>query len=209
MKKRMKKTDNRGFSLIELVIVVSIMAVLTVSISIVASHFIRKARIQAQETNARAIFDATNVAILDFFSEDEGMVAAGNGYYGAEGAEHFTDYDYGDGTDIVGRMTNYIFYYAQKGGKFPDGCSPVDQNMAKRILSVLPKGLNYDPDQRQAQPCNFHDDKVRVIVVYTDKGVRRVEYSQYPGIKTTIENGIKVKKEVYSASNPIKFSHVN
>lgn len=106
MKKRMKKTDNRGFSLIELVIVVSIMAILTVSISIVASHFIRKARIQAQ-------------------------------------------------------------------------------------------------------PCNFHDDKVRVIVVYTDKGVIRVEYFQYPGIMTTIENGIKVKTEVYSSENIVKFSHVN
>lgn len=193
--------------MIELVIVVSIMAILTVSISIVASHFIRKARIQAQETNARAIFDATNVAILDFFSEDEGMVAAGNGYYGAEGAEHFTDYSHNNAT--VGRMTNYIFWYAQEGKGFPEKCSPVDQNMAKRILSVLPKGLKYDPVQREGTECNYHDDKVRVIVVYTDKGVIRVEYFQYPGIMTTIENGIKVKTEVYSSENIVKFSHVN
>ncbi|MCR5743679.1 MAG: type II secretion system GspH family protein [Lachnospiraceae bacterium] len=70
----MNTKDNRGFSLVELVIVIAIMAVLTSVVGVSYSRYLLKAKIMTDVTNAVTIRDALINAIadgtLEFVGED-------------------------------------------------------------------------------------------------------------------------------------------
>jgi type IV pilus assembly protein PilA len=67
MKKNLKETmrDNNGFSLVELIIVIAIMAVLVGILSPQYLKYVQKSRVSTDITNAEEVATAFNVAIAD------------------------------------------------------------------------------------------------------------------------------------------------
>lgn len=59
------KKNNKGFSLVELIIVIAIMAVLIGLIAPQYLKFVKKSRVAADMSNAQSVADAVNCAITD------------------------------------------------------------------------------------------------------------------------------------------------
>ena len=57
--------DNRGFSLVELIIVIAIMAVLTAILAPQLIRYIERARAQKDKTNASEVYRAVQLAVAD------------------------------------------------------------------------------------------------------------------------------------------------
>lgn len=65
MKNEMKKKNNKGFSLVELIVVIAIMAVLMVVLAPAMLRYVEKSRIQKDESAVGEIINATNIALSD------------------------------------------------------------------------------------------------------------------------------------------------
>lgn len=66
----MKKTNNKGFSLIELIIVIAIMAVLVAVIAPTLTQYLGKSKTKTDKSNANEICGQIQNAITDFESDD-------------------------------------------------------------------------------------------------------------------------------------------
>ena len=65
MKNEMKKKNNKGFSLVELIVVVAIMAVLMVVLAPAMLRYVEKTRIQKDETAVSEVKNAVELALAD------------------------------------------------------------------------------------------------------------------------------------------------
>ncbi len=65
MKKENTKKNNKGFSLVELIVVIAIMAVLMVVLAPALLRYVEKARIQTDETTASDVLNAVETALSD------------------------------------------------------------------------------------------------------------------------------------------------
>lgn len=74
MKKRMKK-NNKGFSLVELIVVVLIMAIIAVALAPQVMKWVNNARITADQNAAGNLKTAVQVAVADFQSKGGTMNA--------------------------------------------------------------------------------------------------------------------------------------
>lgn len=74
MKNEMKKKNNKGFSLVELIVVIAIMAVLMVVLAPAMLRYVEKSRIQKDES---AVSEAANAAELAL--AEESIYSAANG----------------------------------------------------------------------------------------------------------------------------------
>ena len=74
MKKEMKKKNNKGFSLVELIVVIAIMAVLMVVLAPAMLRYVEKTRVQKDDS---AVSEAANAAELAL--ADETIYTAANG----------------------------------------------------------------------------------------------------------------------------------
>lgn len=85
----MKKTNNKGFSLVELIVVVAIMAVLMVVVAPQLLRYVERTRIQRDESAASEVAHAVEIAIadedvysnLDFTSGDVVVTVPDNGAF--------------------------------------------------------------------------------------------------------------------------------
>lgn len=65
MKKEMKKKNNKGFSLVELIVVIAIMAVLMVVLAPAMLRYVEKTRIQKDDSAASEVRNALELTLAD------------------------------------------------------------------------------------------------------------------------------------------------
>lgn len=65
MKKEMKKKNNKGFSLVELIVVIAIMAVLMVVLAPAMLRYVEKTRVQKDDSAASEVRNALELALAD------------------------------------------------------------------------------------------------------------------------------------------------
>ena len=65
MKKEMKKKNNKGFSLVELIVVIAIMAVLMVVLAPAMLRYVEKTRVQKDESAVSEAANAAELALAD------------------------------------------------------------------------------------------------------------------------------------------------
>jgi prepilin-type N-terminal cleavage/methylation domain len=63
--KRNKRMNNKGFSLVELIVVMAIMAILAVTLAPKLMHYVEKARIASDRQVVNSIYDATKLSLAD------------------------------------------------------------------------------------------------------------------------------------------------
>ncbi len=73
MKNEMKKKNNKGFSLVELIVVIAIMAVLMVVLAPAMLRYVEKTRVQKDESAVSEVANAAELALAD-----EAIYAAAN-----------------------------------------------------------------------------------------------------------------------------------
>lgn len=77
-----KEMNNKGFSLVELIIVIAIMAVLVGLLAPQYLKYVHNSKVSADVTNAQSIATAFNVAMADGATLDASYSGAGNGTVG-------------------------------------------------------------------------------------------------------------------------------
>lgn len=175
LKAFMKKHDNKGFTLVELIIVIAVLAVLSSLVTLSVFRYIEKARKAQLLQEAKAVFDQCNFAIGSFTELDYN----GRTITLADGLNKH-DPDYG----MVGRITNkscYNYLGGKKSWSKPNAY--VDQVMAIGIVSGLPEFSqnNYgkeSPNGKSITQVNTLKDfsgKFVFMCVYNEDGCMYVE----------------------------------
>ena len=122
------KKNNKGFSLVELIIVIAIMAILAGALAPALIKYINKSRRSADISNADTIRTACQTAM----SDEDAMVAIGTGVTGASVSDLKSSYGAfsTEISSILGNSTITSKYY-DKGNEFT-----VDINVAGNTVIV-------------------------------------------------------------------------
>lgn len=97
----MKKTNNKGFSLVELIVVVAIMAVLMVVVAPQLLRYVERTRIQRDNTAIAEIANAVKIAMADEDIND--VVTAGTPYTAVRAASGVFDFS-GGADDLIDEL---------------------------------------------------------------------------------------------------------
>lgn len=178
MKKRRDVLGNAGFTLVELIIAIAIMAILASAIGIAVVHYIRKAHASNAQEELRTIVSAVEMGLISSYADDHDMNL--NKTYTAE-----------DGASTpCGVLTNYMLSRAQN--QSVNGVSDADAleyYFAEMVLDELNakhgseyKFLNFtgDEDEPLGMNCKSFYQQFGcpgVIVVYGKEG--KVLFAQY------------------------------
>lgn len=133
MKENKRTNANAGFSLVELIIVIAIMAVLTGIVAVCYLKYTEKAKETKALTNAKAIYDAAQVAIIDASAFGDGSFK-----YALKFEETI------DGEVVrLGRFSNQSLYkYLQERNGAPSMSSArskkTDYHIAEMLVSGIP-----------------------------------------------------------------------
>ena len=147
----MKKMNNKGFSLIELIIVIAIMAVLVAIIAPNLTKYLGKSKKQTDESNLDEIKKQTKNAISDASTDDVNVVASDDGT--TKTAKY---YIVGNGTDPVsvtevsGSQTNSAFCDYLKKAYDNDLKTASKRNTEKKGVVVTITGCASDGFQVSA-----------------------------------------------------------
>lgn len=177
-----KGLNNKGFSLVELIIVIAIMAILAGAIAPAVIRYIRKARASRATEEARTIVSAVETGLATKAGEDAALVYNNT----------FTD---ASGNNVtVGLITNWMLSEAQAGTVF-DETNPEYSNylIALEILENLSSssdnnykffnftGSNNNPiGMNCAQFAATYANCPGVIIAYSPNGkVVMLEYYNY------------------------------
>lgn len=122
------KKNNKGFSLVELIIVIAIMAILAGALAPALIKYINKSRRSADISNADTIRTACQTAM----SDEDAMVAIGTGVTGASVSDLKSSYGAfsSEISSILGNSTITSKYF-DKGNEFT-----VDINVAGNTVIV-------------------------------------------------------------------------
>jgi type IV pilus assembly protein PilA len=112
----MKKMNNKGFSLIELIIVIAIMAILVAIIAPNLTKYLGKSKKNTDKKNADEIASNLQTAITNYNLEHNTLLASDSCTWGTDGKAAFSDTDFNAEVDqTVGKVTA-----AKENGKMPD-----------------------------------------------------------------------------------------
>ncbi len=206
MKKNNKVVvGNRGFSLVELIIVIAIMAILAGAITPAVIHYIRKARASRATEELRTIVTAVETGLVSSYA-DEYEIEADNIYVDGSGTSH-----------TCGIMTNWMLSRAQnKNTSDITDANKLEYYFAQQALVELnaEDGSDFpffrftgNEDDPLGYDCDVFSGKYGcpgVIVAYSDKG--KVLFAQYYNygclIEYTIGNGYYLVEDEEFASSP-------
>ena len=137
------KKNNKGFSLVELIIVIAIMAILAGALAPALIKYINKSRRSADISNADTIRTACQTAM----SDEDAMVAIGTGVTGASVSDLKSSYGAfsTEISSILGNSTITSKYF-DKGNEFT-----VDINVAGNTVIVKAGSQQVSP-QLQVSP---------------------------------------------------------
>lgn len=76
MKKLLKKKNNKGFSLVELIVVILIMAIIAVALAPQVMKWVGKSKESTDENNIATIKSSVSAAVADYMSEGNNVPAA-------------------------------------------------------------------------------------------------------------------------------------
>ncbi|MCM1084129.1 MAG: type II secretion system GspH family protein [Clostridium sp.] len=126
MVKRRKQKGNEGFTLVELIIVIAIMAILSSAVGLAVIRYIQKAREGNVREEARVIYDAGQHAYVNMVASDTDLNLV----------KTFTK---SDGSTVpCGVVTNYHLASVQRGDTInPNAADYCDYLIAKDILESL------------------------------------------------------------------------
>lgn len=131
------KKNNKGFSLVELIIVIAIMAILAGALAPALIKYINKSRRSADISNADTIRTACQTAM----SDEDAMVAIGTGVTGASVSDLKSNYGAfsTEISSILGNSTITSKYF-DKGNEFT-----VDINVAGNTVIVKASSQQVSP----------------------------------------------------------------
>lgn len=126
MEIKFKQKGNEGFTLVELIIVIAIMAILSSAVGLAVIHYIQKAREGNVREEARVIHDACQHAYVNMVARDADLNLV----------KTFTK---SNGSTVpCGVVTNYHLASVQRGDAIdPDDASYCDYLIAEDILESL------------------------------------------------------------------------
>lgn len=167
----MKREQNKGFTLVELIIVIAIIAILSSAVGVAVIRYIQKAREGNVREEARVIYDASQTAYVKLVAGDADLNLV-------------KTFKKSDGTTVpCGVVTNYHLASMQRGDiinmNSPDCC---DYIIAKEILAMLASdnpndynfidfhGAVYNPIGMNCASFSNAYDCPGVIVVYDLNG---------------------------------------
>jgi len=185
----MKKLDNKGFSLVELIIVIAIMAVLTGLFAGMYMKYVEKAKITRQEEDARKLYDAAQAAIVEYVIDENNF-----GYTFESVTPKYHDSVTGK---TCGRITGADLVNAGNGS--------VESVISSFIVENIGDNMNFANVSPMNEECNYSDDAVRVLIVFDDNGIFRLEYGKQKYF-TTITGGM-TETQKWSSSGTAKFSN--
>lgn len=135
MKKGKQKKNNKGFTLVELIIVIAIMAILSSAVGIAVIRYIQKAREGNVREEARVIHDACQNAYVNMVAGDANLNLV-------------KTFKKSDGSSVrCGVVTNYHLASVQRGDTIdPTAIDYCDYLIAKDILDSL--NSNSDSDYK-------------------------------------------------------------
>lgn len=175
---RKNQNENRGFTLVELIIAIAIMAVLASAIGMSVVHYIKKARASNAMEELRTIVSAVEMGLISSYAEDHEM-NLNKTYIDATG-----------NAQACGVITNWMISRAQNNSTSGINASnALEYYFAQKVLEELNasggsdyKFLNFtgDEDEPLGMDCATFYSKFGcpgVIVVYGGEG--KVLFAQY------------------------------
>lgn len=178
MKKRRDISGNAGFTLVELIIVIAIMAVLAGTIGLLVIRYIKKARASNVTEELRTIVQAVETGLISSYAEEHDMNL------------NKTYTDSAGRTVPCGVLTNYMISRAQNQSKNGvTAANELEYYFAEKVLEELDakngseyKFFNFHGDEYE--PLGMNCDSFYgqfgcpgVIVVYGGEG--KVLFAQY------------------------------
>lgn len=194
------KYNNKGFSLVELIIVIAILAILSSVVAMGIVRYIDKSRISKQEQDVNTIYSSLNAEIISFFLSEDNQDVNGALFYGCEGNNIYTDSVTGE---TCGLITNVTLRQADNGAYDNDN-SPAGR-LLKRINDSLGGDISYAADS----PVNANvtgSTSVYIMVIYNHSGVIRIEYAERGNYTVIDKNGMDTKS--IKNYDGLKFSNV-